>query len=422
MTEEEKSLKQREKNKRVRNRIVLWLSGIIGVLVIGYCVAVFSQIPFIVKWRTLYIETAMSTTSHQWLATAFIPHSIIDEVMLQREFDIQKQQSIDSGWELSEEEQTKRDELLTSQIEKQNNAKLIEQKIEDFYELYWELDSPSVRSYLQTHTHLRDGDTGNILVEDLDEELGLKTVNGDSVLVIDSANHLILIGLHTMEYHGKLAIVKDESQVVMSKSDYLGSRGEIIDAFGEKEDAILAINASGFRDVGGHGGGGQVRGSMIVDGVEYGDHATANSYWRFVGMKYDGRLYITNYDPSQVKDYKWSVEFFPALIIDGEQLVDDSGGWGIQPRTSIGQQSDGSVMMLVIDGRQPGYSIGATVGECARVLKSYRAYQAAAFDGGSSSIMWYRGKQITKSSSPSGFGRYLPNALVVKRAQRTYSR
>ena len=268
MTEEEKSLKQREKNKRVRNRIVLWLSGIIGVLVIGYCVAVFSQIPFIVKWRTLYIETAMSTTSHQWLATAFIPHSIIDEVMLQREFDIQKQQSIDSGWELSEEEQTKRDELLQSQIEKQNNAKLIEQKIEDFYELYWELDSPSVRSYLQTHTHLRDGDTGNILVEDLDEELGLKTVNGDSVLVIDSANHLILIGLHTMEYHGKLAIVKDESQVVMSKSDYLGSRGEIIDAFGEKEDAILAINASGFRDVGGHGGGGQVRGSMIVDGVE----------------------------------------------------------------------------------------------------------------------------------------------------------
>ena len=114
MTEEEKSLKQREKNKRVRNRIVLWLSGIIGVLVIGYCVAVFSQIPFIVKWRTLYIETAMSTTSHQWLATAFIPHSIIDEVMLQREFDIQKQQSIDSGWELSEEEKAKHDELLQS--------------------------------------------------------------------------------------------------------------------------------------------------------------------------------------------------------------------------------------------------------------------------------------------------------------------
>ena len=46
----------------------------IGLLVIIsiYFIAVYSSIPFIEKWRTLYIETAMNTMNHQWLATAFI--------------------------------------------------------------------------------------------------------------------------------------------------------------------------------------------------------------------------------------------------------------------------------------------------------------------------------------------------------------
>ena len=36
---------------------------------------------FISKWRALYIETAMGTMTHQWLATAIIPQDIIDEVI-----------------------------------------------------------------------------------------------------------------------------------------------------------------------------------------------------------------------------------------------------------------------------------------------------------------------------------------------------
>ena len=72
-------------------------------------------------------------------------------------------------------------------------------------------------------------------------------------------------------------------------------------------------------------------------------------------------------------------------------------------------------MMLVVDGRQIGYSLGCTMEECANQLLKYKAYQAANMDGGSSSIMWYDGEQITSSSSPSGFGRYLPDALYVKK-------
>lgn len=51
------------------------------VMTVLYLVGVYSNIPPIARLRTMYIETAMSTMRHQWLATAFFPQSVIDEVM-----------------------------------------------------------------------------------------------------------------------------------------------------------------------------------------------------------------------------------------------------------------------------------------------------------------------------------------------------
>ena len=38
--------------------------------------------------------------------------------------------------------------------------------------------------------------------------------------------------------------------------------------------------------------------------------------------------------------------------------------------------------------------------------------------GGSSSVMWYNGNYITKSCSVTGLGRYMPDALVIKKASQ----
>lgn len=73
------------------------------------------------------------------------------------------------------------------------------------------------------------------------------------------------------------------------------------------------------------------------------------------------------------------------------------------------------MLLLIIDGRQVGYSVGCTVAECKDILLRYDVYQAMNLDGGSSAVMWYNGKYITKSSSASGRGRYMPNALVVRK-------
>ena len=85
MEKENKKISKRNKKHPRRKmskkqKLLIWLVSIFSFLLIVYCTAVFSNIPFIKKWRTIYIETAM-TTRHQWLATAFIPKYIIDDVL-----------------------------------------------------------------------------------------------------------------------------------------------------------------------------------------------------------------------------------------------------------------------------------------------------------------------------------------------------
>ena len=55
-----------------------------------YFLCIYSNIPFIVKYRTIYINTAMNTMRHQWLATYFIPAEIIDQVRYEYGLEIAK--------------------------------------------------------------------------------------------------------------------------------------------------------------------------------------------------------------------------------------------------------------------------------------------------------------------------------------------
>ncbi len=363
-----------------------------------YLTFVYSDIPFIAKWRTIYIETAMTTNSHQWLATLFFPQSVIDEVMETRRKSFEAQADVASSWEnIEKETDTDRD---------------------TFYTKYWELDTVSFRKYLEEHPgQILDG-YNDILIKDLDKELGLKTAAGDDVLVVDTANNLLIIGVKGNGYQGKLAIVKDPSQITFGKSSALGSFGQEIDSFCESYDAILGINASGFKDVDGVGTGGEVNGCLVIDGVDYGSHYK-DAAWKFFGFKDDNRLYITNYSNGIEKEYRWGMEFFPALIVDGKNVVDGTYGMGIQPRSAFGQTKNGDVLMLVVDGRQT-HSLGCTVDDCSKILLRYHTYQAMNLDGGSSSVMYYDGEFITSSSSVTGRGRYMPDAfLVTKGSEET---
>ena len=72
-----------KKKKRKRTAVDRIISVLLVLVALEglYCTAVFSDLGFIKKYREMWIQTAMSTMRHQWLATAFLPSCVIDEVM-----------------------------------------------------------------------------------------------------------------------------------------------------------------------------------------------------------------------------------------------------------------------------------------------------------------------------------------------------
>ena len=87
------------------------------------------------------------------------------------------------------------------------------------------------------------------------------------------------------------------------------------------------------------------------------------------------------------------------------------------PRTSVGVTADGHVLMVVVDGRQPGYSVGVTLAEMGQLMLHLGATDAINLDGGGSTIMAVRkpgAAHITVSDRPSdGRERSLTQALAV---------
>ena len=385
---------QRRKMSK-KQKIIIWVVSILLFMILGYCTAVFSNIPFIKKWRGIYIETAMTTGRHQWLATAFIPGYIIDDVMEAAMEGQAIQDELESKWE------SEKIEINTTTPNNKTGEEL-------FYEKFWEVDKTKLETYMSDKGISTYED---LLIENLDGSINITTTFGEQIKVLDSENNLLIVEVTGEQYKGLLAIVKNSAQVTVAKSKSLGSYGNLITKFAEDNHALVAINASGFMDEEFKGNGGTVMGSMVLDGVEYGNPI---GRLKFFGFKEDNKLYIENYNAGAISDYKWGIQFSPALIVDGSKYVQGSFGYGLQPRSAVGQTMSGEFLMLIVDGRQVGHSIGATVNDLAEIMLRHKAYQAMNLDGGSSSIMNYRGKTISKPSSKNSLGRYLPNAFICK--------
>lgn len=72
------------------------------------------------------------------------------------------------------------------------------------------------------------------------------------------------------------------------------------------------------------------------------------------------------------------------------------------PRTGVGQLSDGRVLLVVTDGRRPGYSVGMTNFELAQTLVRLGAVTGSALDGGGSTTLAFDGQLLNRPSDSSG--------------------
>ena len=111
-----------------------------------------------------------------------------------------------------------------------------------------------------------------------------------------------------------------------------------------------------------------------------------------------------------------AVEFGPALIVNGQKIEELGSVESLQPRTAIGQTEDLTVLMLVINGRGQGSSMGCRGVDLRDILWEYGAVQACNLDGGSSSVMYYQGRVISSptTSTNNENGRRLPSAFIVQ--------
>ena len=283
-----------------------------------YLFLVYTEIPVIANLRTTYIETAMSTMRHQWLATAFIPQSVIDEVME----EVQRQY---------EKNMIKESRLPVHPV--QVEPKQTETEQNKFTALFPEVDMNTLPATVI------EEQLATLQVKDIVKQ-GIKTTAGDPIWAIDVPNKLLIVEVSGEGYKGKLAIIKDSSQVFLSHNT-LSGRGQSVTEQCKANNAVLGINASGFQDDNGNGMGDIPVG--LVKSEESVINPAINGQYQIVG--YDKNDNLRMGYGLNVKELRDAAQFYPIIVLNGENCTDGSYGMGIQPRTAIGQTSDKTTLM-----------------------------------------------------------------------------
>ena len=85
---------------------------------------------------------------------------------------------------------------------------------------------------------------------------------------------------------------------------------------------------------------------------------------------------------------------------------------GRSPRTAVGKRADGGIVMLAVDGRRTGWSVGITTLDLALALMRYGCVTGLALDSGGSTTVAFEGKVLNRPSDRRG-ERPVSDGLVV---------
>lgn len=195
-----------------------------------------------------------------------------------------------------------------------------------------------------------------------------------------------------------MAVIYDPSKISVVHTKYMGTTGQYLVDMAKENDAIVAINGGGFVDINGESNGGEPRGIIIEDGKIIQSSRNRDKAGGVIGFTNDNKLFLGDVPAEEavaagVRD---AVEFGPFLVVNGESsFIKGNGGYGIHPRTAIGQRKDGIVLFLVVDGRRVD-SIGAGMKDLSEIMLKYGAYNAANLDGGNSSVLVINNKIMNR--------------------------
>lgn len=234
-------------------------------------------------------------------------------------------------------------------------------------------------------------------------------------------------------YYGTMIYLKDPSRLSVATIYPWRSMGVPLDELVESAGAIGGINGGLYNSY--NNSGGAPYGVVVTNGEIQMNQPQSWPGLVLIGLTDEHILQIIDISSMTPNDIVALVEerhirdavtfqeessdannHFVQLIINGEAREMSGAGSGLNPRTAIGQRADGSLLLLVTDGRGKNGHTGASAFDLINIMMKYGAVNAANLDGGSSSCMYYDGEYLMDSVTfyYSNSSWRLPLGFVIK--------
>lgn len=224
-------------------------------------------------------------------------------------------------------------------------------------------------------------------------------------------NEINRYDIHTQRFDGYVLEIKNPLKVKVAMTKFLGKMGEKTSEMAEDNNAVAAINGGSFVDKSSDGtlyaGTGAEPGGFVISGgkvIYPKSDVKENNVENVIAFTKDGELIVGDHTLAELKKLNVQEAMCfrkPNIIINGVRQIKNKMEDGLNPRTAVGQKEDGTVILLVVDGRKIT-SPGASLYDVQEIMMERGAVNAGALDGGYSSTMYYKGNLINSPNAWDG--------------------
>lgn len=222
-------------------------------------------------------------------------------------------------------------------------------------------------------------------------------------------------------YDGYLLEISNPLKVKIAFSKNLKVEGQKTSEMAKDHNAVAAINGGAFADnnTGSFGGSGAYPGGFVIsNGNVIFNDSNDDKKQSVTAFTSGGVLIVGNYSVNELKQLNVTEALCfrpPVLIIKGKGQITNQNAAvdGFQPRTAIGQTANGTILFLVMDGRENLIKSGATLKDVQDELLKHGAITASNLDGGFSTTMYQDGELV---NNPHGWNgeRYVATSIYVE--------
>lgn len=281
---------------------------------------------------------------------------------------------------------------------------------------------------------MEDADVNEDLIKPVFNHAGESTVINPEYAAQPDIEIFEIAGL---TYKATMMVVKNPATVSVATIHQGGGKwpslGITLKELADREGAIGAINAGLYSST--DNTGGYPFGTVVSNGEIVRNRPNEWPGLVLVGLTEDNILQIIDLSGKSAASVEKMIRelkirdavcfqeensvdnnHFVQLIINGVPRNVTGSGSGLNPRTAIGQRADGTLLLLVTDGRGASSHAGASAADLIDIMTRYGAVNAANLDGGSSTCMYYNGEYLQNSVTfyYSQSSWRLPFAFVVK--------